>query len=90
MGNTLTNKVVREIALKNFGHTLDCAMGYSDAGYSLQSKWDEFEQNFAEDLEERGFVVNNIRLQRIGKVYETMVKRFEAHIRKKYKNIYTT
>lgn len=76
--------IAKQIADKNFSHTLDCIMGYSDAGYSLKDDADTFEQNFAEDLEEMGILVNDRRLKIISDCYANSVKNFEKLIRKKY------
>lgn len=79
------NKIAKEIASKNFAHTLDCILGYSDSGYSLSDSVINFEQNFSEDLEERGCMVNERRLKIISNFYEKEVVKFQSMVRKKYK-----
>ncbi len=80
----LTKKTAIDIADKNFGHVLDCVLGYSDSGYTLKDPVSNFEQNFEEDLEERGINVTNRKIKMIADIYECKVKAFEIMVRKKH------
>jgi len=80
----LTNKTANDIVDKNFGHVLDCVLGYSDSGYTLKDDVSNFEQNFEEDLEERGVNVTNRKIKIISDLYEKKVNTFILMVRKKY------
>jgi hypothetical protein len=84
MKPNFTLKVAQDIADKSFGYTLDCLLGYSDSRYGLEEAGDDFEQNFIEDLEERGFVVTDNRIAIIKQEYDKMKDKFILYIRKKY------
>lgn len=79
-----SRKIAKDIAMKSFGHTLDCMLGYSDSGYSLKNEGEEFEQNFEEDLQSMGIVVNERRIKVIVNRYNEICKRFEKMVRAKY------
>lgn len=77
-------KIAREIADRSFGHVLDCVLGYSDPDYDLRMEADMFEQNFEEDLEEKGITVTPMKIRVISEEYDKMKAKFEAYVRKKY------
>ncbi len=84
MKTEFNKKVAKEIAKKSFGYVLDCILDYSDSQYGFNTSADEFEQNFEEDLEERGIVATERRIKIIRLEYEKLQKEFEAYLRKKY------
>jgi hypothetical protein len=85
MKPNFTLKVAKEIADISFGYVLDCMMGYSSDAYDLSCDPKEyFEQNFIEDLEERGFVVTDNRIAIICNCYDKIRAKFELRIRKLY------
>ncbi|MES2287743.1 MAG: hypothetical protein V4547_18780 [Bacteroidota bacterium] len=79
-----SKKIAKQIAAISFGYTLDCILCYSDSGYSFQTEGEQFEQNFEEDLIERGLKVNERRIRIIVKQYNDMKDRFEKLVRSKY------
>lgn len=87
MKRQFSNKIAKDIAEKNFGHTLDCVLGYSDSMYTLSDDSSTFEQNFEEDLEEKGIKITPYRVKICCKYYDEMVDKFKKMVRKKY---YTT
>ena len=85
MKPNFTLKIARDIADRSFGHVLDSLLGYSGDAYDLTlNTRDEFEQNFIEDLEEKGFVVTDNRVNIICIEYNKMRDKFIAMVRKKY------
>ncbi len=70
MKKKFTKKLARKIADQSFCYMLDCVMGYSDSGYSLNTFGEEFEQNFEEDLEELGITATSKRLKIIVNYYD--------------------
>jgi hypothetical protein len=84
MSNTFTNKKAKDIAFKNFGHTLDCVLGYSDSGYSIKDEADSFDQNFEEDITELGVTPTDGRIKMVRDYYKKMVSDFEKFVRNKY------
>jgi len=81
-----TKKIAKEIANTSFGYVLDCLMGYSDSYYDLNTETEVFEQNFEEDIKEKGFVVTDRKIEMCIEEYEKLKKSFEVFIRKKYYN----
>ena len=86
MKKNFTKKIAKDIASKSFGQTLDCILGYSDAWFDLTSNRDAYEQDFIEDIEEKGFVVTDNRVDVIWNEFEKMRFKFIGDIRKKYYN----
>lgn len=89
MSKKFTTKIAKQVALKSFGHVLDCVLGYTDPDYSLATPIEEFEQNFEEDLTDMGVVVNQRRLDKCSDEYKKLTTGFEIKVRKAYKNIYS-
>lgn len=79
-----TKAIAKDIALSNFHYVLDGILGYADADYSFTDGAEAFEQNFEEDLQERGITPTTYRLGIISKEYLIIKDAFELHIRKKY------
>lgn len=79
-----TQKLIREIAKKNFGYLTDCMFGYSDSGYQFTDDASEYEQNFEEDLQEVSIVVTTRKIKEISEEFTRLKNELEQHIRKKY------
>ena len=84
MKTQFTNKIAQEIAKKSFSYTLDCILGYGDREYSLEDDSSTFEQDFEEDLEERGIEPTLLKIKIISKYYDKMVEDCKKYLRKKY------
>lgn len=86
MKNQFNKKMAEEIANKSFAYTLDCVLGSSDPDYDLRDDASTFEQNFEEDLQERGIAITPYKIEMIKKCYDKMVEDFKKFVRKKYYN----
>lgn len=84
MSKPFTRKIAKEIADKSFGYVLDCILGYSDTGYDMNTSTDEFEQNFEEDMQEKGIVITPHRVKVCCEEYNKLTTKFTAWVRKKY------
>jgi len=73
MNNKFTKKIAREIAEMQFSRTLDCLLGRQDPDYNFDSPISKFEQNFTEDLEEKGIVATPKRIEIINAYYQKLV-----------------
>ncbi|MES2395865.1 MAG: hypothetical protein V4549_07675 [Bacteroidota bacterium] len=81
---SFTKKIAKEIAEISFGYVLDCVLGYSDTGYDMDTSADNFEQNFEEDMQEKGIVVTDRKIKLTKECYTKMVEDFKIFVRKKY------
>ena len=84
MKNKFTKKIAREIAEQQFGWTLNCILGYQDPDFDLETDIDEFEQNFTEDLEEKGIIVTPKRIEVINNYYQKLVDNAKKVIERLY------
>lgn len=84
MEKKFTKKIAKEIAMTSFGYVLDCVLGYSDSGYTLEWDGEDFEQNFDEDLKELGLTSNERRIAIITKEFDLLKEKFEVYVRRKY------
>ena len=66
-------KIAKEIAQKQLDHTLDCVLGNTDLDYHLSDDLSEYEQNFEEDLKEKGINPTPVKIESINKQYQRMV-----------------
>ena len=58
-----TKSIANEIANNSIGSIIDDVVSScSDGRYCLSSEADEFEDDFVEDLEEKGFIVTEYRI----------------------------
>lgn len=87
--NRFSNKIAREIAEKQFDQTLDCMRGVTDPDYGLDDELYEFEQNFEEDLQERGVNTTPARVEKIKEIYGKMAEKARAKLDKVYKSLYS-
>lgn len=71
--NRFNQKIAKEIAQKQLDHTLDCVLGITDPDYHLSDTISEYEQNFEEDLQEKGINPTPIKIEAINKQYQRMV-----------------
>lgn len=71
--NRFNQKVAKEIAQKQLDHTLDCVLGNTDPDYHLSDDISEYEQNFEEDLQEKGINPTTVKIEAINKQYQRMV-----------------
>lgn len=71
--NRFNQKVAKEIAQKQLDHTLDCVLGNTDPDYHLSDDISEYEQNFEEDLQEKGINPTPVKIEAINKQYQRMV-----------------
>ncbi len=79
-----TKAIAKEIANRSFDDVLDCVLGRQDSDYSLGMTGEDFEQNFEEDLEEKGFVATESRLKAIAREYDKRVAKARHAIEKHY------
>lgn len=85
MTNKFNNKVAKEIASISFGYVVDSMLGISDPDYTLGTEKDEFQDNFAEDLEFKNLIVTERRVEIIGEFYEAMRYKMYVQMIKKYR-----
>lgn len=71
--NRFNQKIAKEIAQKQLDHTLDCVLGVTDPDYHLSDDISEYEQNFEEDLQEKGINPTPVKIEEINKHYKRMV-----------------
>lgn len=83
-----TKKKAKEIALRQFGQTLDAIIGYSDPNYTLKQSGEDLRQNLEEDLADAGYTVTENRTDMIITAYDKFRNDLETHLRKRYKEIY--
>ncbi len=72
VGVKFNQKIAKEIAQKQFDQTLDAVIGYTDPDYHLSDDIDEYEQNFEEDLQEKGINPTPIKIEAITIQYQKM------------------
>ena len=75
-------KIAKEIAQKQLDHTLDCVLGNTDLDYHLSDDLSEYEQNFEEDLQERGINPTPVKIEAIKKQYQRMIDKAVKSLRK--------
>lgn len=78
-------KIAKEIAETSFTYVIDCILGYSDSGYTLGDTGESFEQNFEEDLQERGINRTEGRMKIIVEQYDKMRNKLINSLRTKFK-----
>ena len=71
--NRFNQKVAKEIAQKQLDHTLDCVLGITDPDYHLSDDVSDYEQNFEEDLQEKGINPTHVKIEAINNQYKRMV-----------------
>lgn len=73
--NRFNQKIAKEIAQRQIDQTIDCVLGVTDPDYSLHDEIHVFEQNFEEDLQEKGINPTSSKIASITKHYEKMVSK---------------
>lgn len=73
--------IAREIAQKQLDHTIDCVLGVTDPDYHLSDEVSEYEQNFEEDLQDRGINPTSVKIESINKQYERMVNKITSFLK---------
>ena len=88
MKNKFSKKIAKEIARKSFAYTIDCVLGNGDSPeYTLRDEGSSFEQNFEEDLQERGITPTTYKIQIVNKCYDKMTGDCKKHIEKFFKRL---
>jgi len=75
-------KIAKEIAQKQLDHVIDCVLGITDPDYHLSDGISEYEQNFEEDLQERGINPTSSKIEAINKQYERLHDKVTKFLRK--------
>lgn len=80
--NRFNQKIAKEIAQKQLDHTIDCVLGVTDPDYNFSDDVDYYEQNFEEDLQEKGINPTPVKIEAINKHYKRMVDKAVRYLRK--------
>ena len=81
-----TKAIANDIANTSICYVLEDVMYASDSGrYSLSSEADHFQDNFVEDLEEKGFIVTEYRIDIIKECFNKQLKYVKDKVEAMYK-----
>ncbi|HXR84302.1 MAG TPA: hypothetical protein VN722_08340 [Hanamia sp.] len=80
--NRFNQKIANEIAQKQLDHTIDCVIGATDPDYHLSDDIGEYEQNFEEDLQEKGIHPTPVKIEAINKQYQRLVDKAIKSLKK--------
>ena len=77
-------KVAKEVAQNSLWLVLDSIVGISDSDYTLGTSTETFEQNFEEDLEEKGIKPTERRIKICRLEFEKLIEKIKKPIQKYY------
>lgn len=80
--NRFNQKIAKEIAQKQLDHTIDCLLGNTEPDYHLSDDIAEYEQNFEEDLQEKGINPTPLKIENINKHYNRMIDKVTKALKK--------
>lgn len=84
MKNQFNKTIAKQVAHKSFDYMLGGLLGYNDPDIKLETKGEDLEQDFTEDLEERDIVVTPKRIKVVADKYDELVAKLSASMEKHF------
>ena len=83
-----TKKVAKDIALTHFGDVLDSIIGNVSYGYDLNDSSTFFNDEFEEDLLNKGYTITPYKIRMINEYFDKERLKTIKLLKTKYKNLY--